>query len=599
MDIDNEAVDWGYDDDLPPVSRNSSYEQVDQVGHGDADDVEDYVSLGEDDEDQGYFYQHQNLPETDPSTNVAQATKEDSERPHSAQARDDTTGANNATRARYRSREDDRGARSRNRGRRISSESPYRRESSNRHASPQRSQQNSARITHALPPKPSTQVFYIPPSHSSKIEAVGMTSLSPPSRSAIREGKKSNGASTKRDISPDISDHRERRYPRQGADIPNHNREFPETSRNIPVSNTSTSNLDTSQSRRRRASPSGNMPLIPNSNASHSQTSRSHRERQYSRPENGREDLSRPSSPGANGLSYKDRHYVPSSNADVRMVDRPEDVPLPSKSRYDRSPSSPPRQRRRPRSISPLPDDIRGSNYPSREKGYDSFRGSERLRGRDGIINEPDTMREAPQMSHDAGRRWSAPRRGPPVDVARDERGLRVPPDRPPHEDYTYDQRYIDDRNRPDYKRRDSSHGPEREREPEHARPSERTTRRERPIDNQDFIPSLSTLSASYPPPIAFVSTPAMFTHSSSIPSGCMAGVSCFSFISCMRQRPRCSTSPLSLLDHPPHYRLFRPPSFKLYPGTFFLSFVFSLLLIVFPSYPSFLPRFALSFFLG
>jgi len=586
MDLDNEPVDWeSGDEDLQPASRKASYDHVGQGEHNDADEIEDTVSLGEDEDEQGYFYQHQDPATETKGQNNGSVDKDAFQRPESAQARDDSMGANNLSRSRYHSKEDGRNEGSKGRDRRMPLESPPRQRSSNRHSSPQRSQQGTTRMTHALPPKPSTQVFYIPPSHSSKVEAVGMTSISPPSRSSIRDGKKTNGASTKLDL-PDVADHWEQRYSRQGEPS-HHARETSESTRNIPVSSLpSTSSLETSQGRRRSASSA----LIRNSNTSHSQTSHTNHERSYLRLEKDKEDSGKPLPPNVDGfLSHDDRHYVPSSAADVRVTERVEGVHIPQKSRYDRSPAGSPRQRRRARSISPFQDDPRGPKFPPRDKGYDSLRGSGRLRGRDGFTtNDSDIPREAPIVSHDSDRHWAAASRGPPADFSRHERGPRRQNDRPNDEDYANERRSADDRNRPPFKSLDGR-GPIRERDI--VRTSERTGRRERPIDNQDFIPSPSTLSASYHPSIEFVSAPAMFVHSSSRRSGCMAGTSCFSFLFYMRSSCRCFTRHLSLRE--PYSSAPSLPTTFL--ETYFLNsflsffpFLFAFLL-VFLSYPSFL----------
>ena len=187
MEEDNELLDWGNEDDEhQDFHRKGSIEQ-----RGDVDEMEDAVSLGEDEDEQGYFaYQREHedasgsLGDNDPISRPASpqnltATSYSSDH-QSHRSSQDVTQDSSSTLNRPPSPRD----------------SPQRRHNSKNDHSPQRSSSlsaNAVRLTHALPPKPVVaNVPYLPPSHPSIVEATSMVSAT---RTAGRESKKSNGAS--------------------------------------------------------------------------------------------------------------------------------------------------------------------------------------------------------------------------------------------------------------------------------------------------------------------------------------------------------------------------------------------------------------------
>ncbi|PPQ88538.1 hypothetical protein CVT25_009917 [Psilocybe cyanescens] len=494
MEEETETLDWGQEEEEQQLNqRKTSFDQNTRGDYGDADDVEDTVSLGEDEDEPIYYNQPQDATR---SAHDAGAAADVPERPPSSQRREDNSGANDQRSYRDNSREAERLESSASRDSRITAESPPRQLHSGNHSSPQRHQQNGTRITHALPPKPAiAQVPYLPPSHPSMVEAIGMasTSISPPNRSTLRDSKKLNGTPGRPGSSPmpaDLPPDWQTRYSRNGQ-MYYYNPETEETTWDFPVSNLpSTSTLGGSQRRRRPSASSGHMHLTPpDSNNHHSQTSRAKRQHSHPQADSELKDQAKLSTPDPDNLSYEDRHYRPGGEApsvplEIRgpeRLDGPVIRPHP-KLQYDRSPS-PPRQRRRPRSISPQPD----SRGPANEKDYPPIRGNGRPARDRNVYTNPDPVfrREIDAMPPHSGisdRHWEPAPHAPVSDFSRNERGSRRPPHR--DEDFMLESRSSDNRNRPSVRRRESSRGP-RDREP--PRPSDR---RDKPSENQNFIPA-------------------------------------------------------------------------------------------------------------
>ncbi|KAH9477458.1 hypothetical protein JR316_0009671 [Psilocybe cubensis] len=505
MEEDNETLDWGQEDEeQQAVLRKASFDQSSRRDFADQDDIEDTVSLGEDEDEPIYYNQPQDAPRSAHDTPLA---SEISDRPPSSQRRSDDSGANSHRDFRYRdvSREDEyRGTSSSRDSYRPAESSPSQRRSANQ-SSP-RPHQNGNRITHALPPKPAlAQVPYLPPSHPSMVEAIGMasTSMSPPSRSNMRDPKKLNGshARSRSPMQSELPPGWEKRHSRHGGHIYYYHPETEETTWDFPVSKIpSTSSHGGYQRRRRPSASSGHMNLTsPDSNNHHSQNSRPRQQLPHQPQE--KEDHANPAPSDPDGLSYEDRHYRPggadpaSAALEIKVPERLDGSALRShvRSRYDKSPS-PSRHRRRPRSMSPQPEP-RGPRGPANERDYSPPRGNGRsVRDRNVNTNpdhvshrEIDAMPSQPEFPN---RRWESSSNAPVSDFSRGERNPRRPPHRD-EDDYMREPRSSDNRNRPSLRRRESSRGPRdrdlRDREPSPPpRPSD--NRRDKPSESQNYI---------------------------------------------------------------------------------------------------------------
>ncbi|KAF9455878.1 hypothetical protein BDZ94DRAFT_1136262, partial [Collybia nuda] len=206
MEDENEVLDWGNEDDEQQhqdLQRKTSLADLDAKRNtGDADDAEDAVSLGEDEDEQDrYDFQEEpgngtNEDENKPvSTPKSTSQESGQQQPHSSTdlRRDDssTTQLNS------------------------SAGSPNRTQGSTNQKSPQRSQSftSTTRLTHALPPKPVvTNVPFLHPSHPSIVEATAMST-----RTTGRSGGKSlSSGPVESDVTP-LPPGWEVRHPRGGG----------------------------------------------------------------------------------------------------------------------------------------------------------------------------------------------------------------------------------------------------------------------------------------------------------------------------------------------------------------------------------------------
>lgn len=353
MEDDNEILDWGNEDDEHPSLRKPLFEGY-RRDMGDFD-AEDSISLGDEDEDN---QEYRNESNTNGSKSNARDVTEVQQRASTPQQTSLTIGA----------RHDSHGEVTHEklftpRQSSFSEDSPGRKQHSrDRASSPQRSQPNTGRLTHALPPKPvATKVPpYLPPSHPSIVEATSMT-ISP--RAGGRETKKNNGVSSTTAIpstADELPPNWEYREARNGGGRYYYNTETHLCTWERPVSSIpSASNRAESRSRPRRSSSTGRRHRTPpDSNPPQSQTTRARRDSAHMPPEREMDDSSKTALLVLPALSYEDRHYRPAGEpssvvVEIRPMDRHyEAVNGRGSSRYDRMPpDSPPRKR--VRSLSP------------------------------------------------------------------------------------------------------------------------------------------------------------------------------------------------------------------------------------------------------
>jgi hypothetical protein len=339
MEDDNEILDWGNEDDehhenlrKPPFN---SYRR--DVGNLDA---EDSISLGDEDEDN---QEYRNEGDANGSSN-ARDVMESQRRASTPQRTPLTIGA----------KQDSHGEATHEklstpRKSRFSEASPRRNQHSRDRASPQRSQPNLGRLTHALPPKPvATKVPpYLPPSHPSIVEA---TSMIISTRAGGRETMKNNGVSTATAIpstADELPQNWEYREARNGGGRYYYNIETHLCTWEKPVSSLpSASNHAESRSHRRRSSSASRRHRTPpDSNPHQSQTTRASRNSAHMPPDREMDDSTK-TALVLPALSYEDRHYRPagepsSAVVEIRAMDRHSDVMNgrgSSRSRYDRMP---------------------------------------------------------------------------------------------------------------------------------------------------------------------------------------------------------------------------------------------------------------------
>ena len=345
MEDDNEILDWGNEDDENHESLKKPPFDNYRRDIGDLD-AEDSISLGDEDE---HNQEYGNDSNANGSSNARDVT-ESQKRASSPQQTSLTFG----------SKQDSHGTHeklSTPRKSSFSEDSPRRTQHSSDQASPQRSQPNPGRLTHALPPKPvATKVPpYLPPSHPSIVEATSMTISA---RAGGRETKKSNGVSSTTAIpstADELPQNWEYRESRNGGGRYYYNIETHLCTWEKPVSSlpSASNHAESRSSRRRRSSSTERRHRTPpDSNPHQSQTTRTSREM----------DASTKTALVLPALSYEDRHYRPagepsSAVVDIRAMDRHSDVMNgrgSSRSRYDRMPpASPPPSRKRARSLSP------------------------------------------------------------------------------------------------------------------------------------------------------------------------------------------------------------------------------------------------------
>ena len=412
MDDENETLDWGNEEeDNQESHRKYSSSSVEQDGIA-VDDVEDTISLGDDDDDQGYYPYRQNVVDSA----YPSFTGNDRKGPDS-----DPTGPNEDTRRKHnnsgREKERERSPLDDSRA------SPTKRRSMSKSSPPG----SHTRMTHALPPKPATlTVPVLPPSHSSIIAATSMTSP----LSAGRDSKKVNGKAAAADLPQDWETRLSRKNEVYYYNLVTH-----ECTWSLPVGkvsvSTPTATHDDSRSHRQRrsVSPAVSKQITPKeSNANNSQRSQSNRDSSRNgQSDPGIEDGRRPRTPDLN-LTYEDRHYrpggdsFPTSNT-VRAVERLEISPKTG--RYARSPSP---HRRRAKTISP---DSRGTELRARAKdpSHDQRSGREKS-----AYTNPAPKLDSYRPEYE--RRWSPPPRPrSPTEYAMrldrepKERTSRRPPD--------------------------------------------------------------------------------------------------------------------------------------------------------------------------
>jgi len=378
---------------------------------------------------------------------------------------------------------------------------PRRKQDSRDRASPQRSQPNPGRLTHALPPKPMTSKVppYLPPSHPSIVEATSMI-ISP--RAGGRETKKTNGVSSVTSMpstADELPHNWEYRESRNGGGKYYYNKETHESTWEKPVSSIpSDSSHAESRSRRRRSSSTGRRHRTPpDSNAHQSQTTRPSRNSAHIPPDREMDDATKTALHDPNGLSYEDRHYRPggepsSAAVEFRATERLSEVVnsrVSSQSRYDRMPPASPPSRKRARSSSP--HESRTSYLHEKEREYQSSRGNSR--GQNAYTNDP--QRDFETLQPDPGyaeHRWV--RTPHPLDFPRSDRDPSRRRGRR-QDDEPMVGEHPERRNR--LRGRESSHEYNRDRDPPH--PSEL---REDANQNSIFLSAPSTLSASshHPP---------------------------------------------------------------------------------------------------
>ncbi|KIM42216.1 hypothetical protein M413DRAFT_129439 [Hebeloma cylindrosporum] len=508
MQEDSEILDWDAEDESRGASRRASHDQVGpREDSGDEDDIEDAVSLG-DEEDQPFYY---HSGDANTNNHSQYTTNESPERPPSTQPRVDSLGANDQGRSQDALHNGEYGAGFTNQSSHTSPDSPPGRRSSKN----QRSPANTTRLTHALPPKPvMVNAALLTPSQSSIAQATRMTSMSP--RTAAREAKKLSPAPGKPAPDPELPPGWEVRRSRENDQRYYYNKDTNNSQWHLPVSNLSSHGA--SQSRRRQTG--GRCVSPSDSDPHHPQTSHPTRHSSRAQPEKEPRETTRSRTPDQDNLSYDDRHYRPGEatavTVEVRTVERSEVVSgrFPSKSRYDRSSSkSPTRQRRRARSNSPSATTRLPPQQHPRDKDFPVSRSNPVLtdRERNSYTNADPTFqrdREIPQPGH-TGRNWVASPRIPHADQSRSDLEARRPPYRTPDEDVRMlDEPPADNRNRPTPRRRANS----REREPRRDREPRHDMREQ--LNGQSFASAPSTLSAY--PPIPHVSTPSMCTPLSS-----------------------------------------------------------------------------------
>ena len=349
MEDDNEILDWGNEDDEHHETLRKPPFDSYQRDIGDLD-AEDSISLGDEDEE----YRNEN-----DTSSTARDIMESQRRTSTPQLASLTTGA----------KQDSHGEATHEklsipRKSSFSEDSPRRKQHSSDRASPQRSQPNPGRLTHALPPKPMVPP-YLPPSQPSIVEA---TSMIISTRTGGRETKKNNGVSSATAIpstADELPPNWEHREARNGGGRYYYNKETHLCTWEKPVSSVpSASNHAESRSRRRRSSSTGRRHRTPpDSNPHPSQTTRASRNSAHMPPDREMDDKTK-TALVLPALSYEDRHYRPagepsSAVVEIRAMDRHSDVMngrVSSRSRYDRIlPASPPPSRKRVRSLSPHP----------------------------------------------------------------------------------------------------------------------------------------------------------------------------------------------------------------------------------------------------
>jgi hypothetical protein len=469
LDDENETLDWGNEEEEyqePPRRQHYSAANAENDTFA-GDDVEDTISLGDDDDDQRFYSisRHEALS-LSASYNTAQP-----ESP-SSQARSTASGANILQQGRRSPKFQTPAANLSVQESVVNQDTP--KNSVTRHSPPR----SLPRLTHALPPKPVA---------ASVIAAAATMTISP--RSTGRDPKKINGDPGKTESCPESADlpqDWETRSSRKGETY-YYNRVTHESTWTHPGNNTSvvaSSTQENSKSRRQRSvSPGGNKATVPyDSNTSHPQTSRSNRD--FSR--NGESEIElrrRPLTPDENGLTFEDRHYrpgldsVPMSDG-IRGFDR-SDIPTGA-GRYARSSS--PRWRK--------------SVSPSGSKESDHFRKTLLPRDQRSAQEKPPQARTGSKLDSYVpdyeSRRWPL---SPPVCSPTEHHG-RTQRERVPYASEE-DLMQVDDRRAGPPPRKEDISRDYRQRSKDRDFPPARSSDVREPSASQNYFSAQSTLSAS------------------------------------------------------------------------------------------------------
>jgi len=332
LDDENETLDWGNEEE----EYQESARRLHTGGNaGDdtfvGDDVEDTISLGDDEDDQRFY----SLSRHDATNSSSSCIVPPASSP-SSQSRSTVSGANPAQL----------GHRSPTQGVHLSAqETPFSQETLQKKSAARHSPQRSLpRLTHALPPKPvAASATALAQPYPTVVAVTTITPISP--RSAGRDSKDMNDG--KLGLSPpsaDLPQDWESRCSRKGETY-YYNRVTHECTWTLPsrkpsVVPSSAQEESKSRPQRRSVSPGGNKEIVSfDSNTNRPQTSRPNFSR-AGEPEI--EEKKRPLTPDANGLTFEDRHYRPGLNS-VSMADgirgfERSDIPT-SAGRYARSPS--------------------------------------------------------------------------------------------------------------------------------------------------------------------------------------------------------------------------------------------------------------------
>ena len=491
MEDDNEILDWGNEDDehheaLRKPSSDSSQRDTGEL------DAEDSISLGDEDEDNQKYLSYRSEGTNGRSSNARDIT-ESQLRASTPQETLLTSGAKQDSQ--HFSDETTREKLSTPRQSGSTEDSPHRKQDSKDRVSPQWSQLNPGRLTHALPPKPITTKVppYLPPSHPSIVEATSMI-ISP--RSGGREIKKSNGVSSGTSIpstADELPHNWECREARNGGGRYYYNKETHLSTWERPLSSVPSSGHAESRSQRRRSLSTGRRHRTPSDSNSHqSQTAHPSRNSTHMLPPDREMDDGTKAATGPKALSYEDRHYRPGESSfaavEIRTTERLSEVVntrFPSQSRYDRMPPASPPSRKRARSSSPR--EHRGAYLHEKDKEYHSSRGnSHSAHGQNAYTNDPQRDFETMQPDPGYADRWV---RSPHhLDFPRSDRDSSRRHGRQ-HDEPMADEH--DSRNRSSLRQRESNHEPNRNRDP---LPSElREDANQSPV----FLSAPSTLSAS------------------------------------------------------------------------------------------------------
>ena len=473
LDDENETLDWGNEEEEYQESSRRLHAGYNAgVGTIVGDDVEDTISLGDDDDDQRFY----SLSRNDAINSSATYNTDQPASPPSSQSKSTASGANPAQLG-YHSPE------RQTQGRVPVQEAPMNQETPHKKSTARHSPQRSLpRLTHALPPKPvAASVTALTQPSPAVITVTTIIPISP--RSAARDSKTMNGNPGKLAASTDLPQDWEARCSRKG-DTYYYNRVTHESTWSLPGSKPSvvlSSAPEDSKSRRqhRSVSPGGNKAVVSiDSNTSRPQTARDvPRARE---PET--EERRRPLTPDADGLTFEDRHYRPgltsaSVSDGIRGFDR-SDIST-SAGRHARSPSP-----RRKKPASPP-----GSELPIRTK--EPPRDQRSVQEKPALTKTSSAKLDSYRPDYDS-RRWPPP---PPSRSPTDYHGRN----QREHASYVTseeDHMQVDYMQGPSLRREDVSRD-HRQRSKDRDLPPVRSSDVRDPSASQNYFSAQSTLSAS------------------------------------------------------------------------------------------------------